>query len=268
MHHTILYENSSIHFSDKGNGTVIVLLHGYMESIETWGAFASDLEKNFRVIAIDLPGHGKSRFPEKEKTIELMADAVAQVLIHCSIEKCFMLGHSMGGYVTLAFVEKHSEMLTGFCLLHSSPFADSKEKRENRDREIALVRKGKKAMIYDLHCQNVFSVDNHERFAWFIEQAKIVAKNTSDEGIIAALEAMKVRKDRSDVLSATKLPFLYVIGRNDIFISLNILDKITMPVNGEILFLNHSGHNGFIEERITCVDQISQFIVDACRKIR
>ncbi|MFO7719364.1 MAG: alpha/beta fold hydrolase, partial [Gillisia sp.] len=100
------YENTPIFYSTKGTGNPLVFLHGFLESTKIWEPFIEKLSAKRQVICIDLPGHGKSGNISDIHTMELMADAVHAVLKHLRIEQVSLVGHSMGGYVSLAFLEK------------------------------------------------------------------------------------------------------------------------------------------------------------------
>ncbi len=260
MNEFVNFQGIPINYQDIGSGKVVVLLHGYLESLEIWGQFAEELAKNFRVLSIDLLGHGKSGTFADCNSMELMADATNCVLEHLQIETCCVIGHSLGGYVTLAFTEHYAHKLFAFSLFHSSPFADSDEKKGKRSREIELVKALKKMQLFANHVPNTFATDNLERFSQEIEFAKQIAQQTTEQGIIATLEGMKQRKDRSNVLKNSDLPFLYVIGKKDNFIPIEILSKIEFPQNTTILTLENSGHQGFIEEREKSVEVFRNFI--------
>src|SRR5450759_1998483 len=133
------YRNHNIHYTDKGNGKTIVLLHGYLESSEVWNGFEEKLKSKFRIIAVDLPGHGLSDVYGETHPMEFLATAVKELLDAMCINKICLVGHSLGGYVTLAFLELFTDYLSGYCLFHSQPFADSAEAIEKRRREIAIV---------------------------------------------------------------------------------------------------------------------------------
>ena len=105
MTQNIKYKNISIRFREEGEGEPIILLHGYLESLNIWDEFLEELSKRFRVVSIDLLGHGKTGNIGQIHTMDMMADAVNFVLVHLDISKCTMIGHSMGGYVTLAFLQ-------------------------------------------------------------------------------------------------------------------------------------------------------------------
>ncbi|NOZ45886.1 MAG: alpha/beta hydrolase [Chlorobi bacterium] len=254
------FRDNLIRYKDSGSGNVIVLLHGYLESLNVWDDFALSLVEKYRVIRIDLPGHGKSGCISEIHSMDLMADVVQAVLQQCGVNKCFLIGHSMGGYVTLSFLEMYPHLLSGFCLLHSSPFADSIEKKKNREREIELVKAGKANIIYNEHVPKTFAPENVGFFKKEIEKGIEIAKKTPPEGIIAALNGMKTRLDKTAVLKSTSLPFLYFIGLKDNFISSDILSRINLPQKNYIVLLEKSGHMGFIEEKERCLQEIESFI--------
>ena len=251
----------NVAFKDLGKGTPLVLLHGYLESMEIWGEFADLLANNYRIILIDLPGHGKSGVSGKIHTMEMMADAVNEVLTSLQIDKCILVGHSMGGYVTLAFLDKYPDKLLAYSLFHSTPFADNEEKKANRDREINLIREGKKEMIYNVNIPKMFADDNLDEFEREINYAKEIAKNTPDEGIIALLNGMKERPERVELIKNTQVPFLLVLGKKDNYIPYDIVsEKIGIPRNLTKLILEKSGHIGFIEEKEKAVLGMIRFI--------
>ncbi len=249
-----------IRYKDVGQGPVILLLHGYLESLKVWNVLVDDLKHNFRIIALDLPGHGQSEVSEEVQTMDSMAEAIMHMLYHLNIEKCFVVGHSMGGYVALAFLEKYPKMVQGISLFHSSPFADTDEKKQNRDREIELIKSGKKAQIYNLHTPKTFADENVPRFADQIEKLKSSAKKTENNGIIAVLEGMKARPNRAELLKNTLLPVQYIIGAKDNFIPMEILEKLELPKNADIVILENSGHMGMFEEREQSLEAIKRFV--------
>jgi len=167
----------------------------------------------------------------------------------------------MGGYVTMAFIEMYSHLLNGFSLMHSSPFADTAEIIENRNREIELVRAGKEQLICSEHIPKTYAKNNIEKFQQEIQNGINIAKNTSPKGIIAALNGMKSRMNLSGLLKSTNLPFLYIHGLFDNFIPSDMPAKIEMPAISSVLILENSGHMGFIEEKGKTIKGISDFIV-------
>jgi len=236
-----------LHYSISGNGPVIVLLHGFLESGEVWKNFARRLSHSFRVITIDLPGHGLSENIGTVNSIDDMAEAVRHVLKSLNVQTCLMVGHSMGGYVTLAYAEKYYRQLKGFVLFHSHAGADSAETRTGRQRTIALVQKDHFVFVKNF-IPDLFDPSNVKKLSREIENLQDLAQKTPKEGIIAALEGMKNRPDRQHVLINSKVPVLFIIGKNDSRITMeNIIPQTLLPEHSEMLLLDHVGHMGFIE---------------------
>nr|NQU93443.1 alpha/beta fold hydrolase [Bacteroidota bacterium] len=144
MNKSTNFHGKSINFYDSGKGQALVLLHGFLESGLMWDRFTQELSKEFRVIAIDLPGFGKTPVVAEKHSMELMAGAVKAVMDDLKITSCIMIGHSLGGYITLEFAVQYPELLKGICLFHSHASADTAEARENRRRTINIVKLNRK----------------------------------------------------------------------------------------------------------------------------
>lgn len=255
------FRNSTIRYKDEGSGSVVVLLHGYLESLNIWDKFSDELSKKFRVICIDLPGHGQSGIVADAHTMEIMAEGVDTVLNKLHIDKCVLIGHSMGGYVTMAYADLYSNRLHGYSLFHSTPFADTGEKKQNRDREIEMVIQGKKELISKTNIPKAFANDNLDRLKGNVELAIKIANETPDEGIKAVLEGIKQRYDKYEILKNSPIPVLLIFGRKDNYISFkDISGKIILNKKGELLILEKSGHMGFIEEMEESLTGVSLFI--------
>jgi len=262
MYNTIDFNNTTIRFKDEGKGLVVVLLHGYLESLEIWSEFSAELAEHCRVVSIDLPGHGKSGVIEKVHTMELLAQTVKSVMDFLNTGKYFLVGHSLGGYVGLAFLELFPECLSGLSLFHSHPLADNKETIKNRNREKMLVENGKKDLIYTVNIPKAFATDNLKKFSEQVNNAKEIARGVSGEGIVAMLNGMINRPDRSDILVRTSLPFLWILGRKDNYIPYEeIVKKIRLPQLGKLITLENSGHMGFIEEKQQSLNAILSFLI-------
>ena len=147
MEKQIKFQNKKINFTDEGSGNPLVLLHGFLGSLEIWKVFSTELSKKYRVICIDLPGHGKTDNFWGIHPMEFIAETVKAVLDELKIEKCVMTGHSMGGYAALSFAEKYPELLQGLCLFHSHAMPDTPEAKINRERAIKAVSLNRKGFI-------------------------------------------------------------------------------------------------------------------------
>lgn len=132
MDKTIQYQDVSGFYTDEGSGETIVLVHGFCEDGSIWNDFKKSLSKNFRVIVPDLPGYRKSTLPQHPLTIEWMADFVHAILEKGNVSNPIIIGHSMGGYITIALTEKHPNLPQKIGLFHSHAFADDEEKKKGR----------------------------------------------------------------------------------------------------------------------------------------
>jgi pimeloyl-ACP methyl ester carboxylesterase len=241
------FQKKKIFYSDQGAGKVLVFLHGFTESAKIWKEFSKKLSGKYRVILIDLPGHGKSECIDGCHEMDLQADVVFTVLKKLKISRCLMIGHSMGGYVTLAFAAKYPKLLVGFCLFHSHCFADSHEEQENRNRTIRIVH-GDKFSFISQFIPQLFPLDVHKKFSNEIDKLVKQASEMPKEGVIAALEGMKIRPDRVELLMTTTLPVFFIIGLKDPKAPLaRLWEMITMPAHSEALILRNCGHMGYIE---------------------
>lgn len=255
------YGEGRIFYSDSGTGSVIVLLHGYLESSRIWNGFATELEDNFRVITIDLPGCGQSDVYGEIHSMEFMATAVKELADSLSVGKFFLAGHSLGGYVALAFLELFPEELTGYCLFHSTPFADTQETINKRNREVKIVRMGKKNLMYPENVTRMFAASNLEKFSEALNRSKEIASEIPAEGIIAVLNGMIGRPSRLSQMENGRVPCLWILGSMDNYIQCEtVRAMVKLPHNAEVLILDKSGHMGFIEEEKNSVKAITEFV--------
>ncbi|MFV5686647.1 alpha/beta fold hydrolase [Flavobacterium sp. GB2R13] len=243
----ILFKNTNISYSDTGKGNAIILLHGFLENKEMWGFYIPEFAKKNRVITIDLLGHGETECLSYVQTMEDNADAVHAVLSELRIRKAIFVGHSMGGYVALAFAELYPDTVKGLVLLNSTTRADSEERKINRDRAIKAVKQSFLNFV-SLSIANLFSESNRERLSSEIERVKKEALKTPLQGIVASLEGMKTRKDREVLLHLTPYPKLLILGEKDPV--LNYEETKEQLENTTVQFVNFpDGHMSHIENQ-------------------
>jgi pimeloyl-ACP methyl ester carboxylesterase len=247
MRYFIDFRGKKLFCLSAGKGPAIALLHGFLESSAIWKNYIRKLSESFRVIAPDLPGHGNSEAISGVHGMDLMAEAVRHVLNDAGAGPCLILGHSMGGYVALAFAEKYPRKVKGIVLFHSHAGADSPEAVANRDRTIEIVKKDHQGFIRNF-IPGLFDPANIGKLSKETEVLQTLALETPKEGIIAALEGMKQRPDRQHVLARSKVPVMFIIGKNDSRIPMEIImPQTTLPEHSEVLLLDHVGHMGFLE---------------------
>jgi len=258
----ILYRGGYISYSDTGSGIPVVLLHGYLETAEIWNSFAGKLAAEFRVICINLPGHGGSDVFGETHTMEFMAEAVNGLLEELDTGRVFMVGHSMGGYSTLAFLDLFPEKLMGYCLFHSQPFADQPAALEKRQREISLVNEGKKDLIIQGNIEKMFATDNLEKFEKEIIRSKEIASEILPGGFTAVLRGMMARPSRVTLMEEGRVPFLGILGEKDNYIPCDdIQSRVKLPADSKVVILKNSGHMGFVEEEEKALETVSRFAV-------
>ncbi|HYG14602.1 MAG TPA: alpha/beta hydrolase [Bacteroidia bacterium] len=251
-----------LNYTDTGSGDVLVLLHGFCEDLHVWEGILPELVR-YRLVCMDLPGFGKSGLTEGKEveTLEDMATRVAVTLKMAGIEKCTLIGHSMGGYVALAFAEKYPEMLTGWGLFHSTAYPDSPEKKEDRLKQVEFVRKNGPVPYVNKLIPGLFS-KSHER-SLQTEYSLKIARECKAEGIINALLAMRQRPERIETLTNAEVPVLIVAGADDALIPLEKLSyQASLPARCQFELLENSGHMGMTEEpgeSVRLLDSFMQF---------
>ncbi len=252
------YKGINIFYTDQGKGNAVVLLHGFLENISMWDAFIPVLSKKNRIICIDLLGHGKTECLGYVHSMELMAEAVEIVLKHLKIRRSIFIGHSMGGYVALAFAEKKPDVLKGLCLMNSTANADTPEKKQNRDRAILAVKQNHKTFIR-MAIVNLFRPKNRTLFSEQIEQVIEAALKTPLQGIIAALEGMKIREDREVLLHFTPYKKMLIVSKKDPALDYDSL--IAQTKNTEVELVEFpDGHMSHIENKDEFLLKILYFI--------
>ena len=255
------FNGGKIYYNDIGEGSPVVLLHGYLESSDIWDGFAKKLSVRYRVISVDLPGHGMSGSYGSTHTMEFMANIVKELLDTLGIKKVFLTGHSLGGYVALAFLELFPETLSGYSLFHSQPFPDTPEAIEKRMREITLTKEGKQEIFYPDNIKRMFAGSNLEKFNGAVKHSMDIASGLNGDGMIAVLNGMMTRPSRLSLMEEGRVPCLWILGAMDNYISCeNIQTRVNLPSNASVVVLHNSGHMGFIEEEELSLKILSDFV--------
>lgn len=256
------YNGSYLYYYVTGSGLPVVLLHGFAETSGVWNEQISFLENHCKLIVPDLPGSGKSDMLQQENiTIEDYAACIGALLNVENIDRCVMLGHSMGGYITLAFAEMFPGKLAGFGFVHSTAFADSEEKKNVRKKGIKLIEEYGGYPFIKNSTPNLFSdafkKEHPGRVAELIEQGK----NFSKEALIQYYTAMMNRPDRTSVLEKSTVPVLFIIGSEDVAAPLDdLLKQVSLPSVSYIHIIKAVGHMGMWEKPAEVNNHILGFI--------
>lgn len=236
-------------FSGDKHLPCIVLLHGFLENSSMWNRLRKELNiKGFSVLTIDLPGHGQSDWKGESHPMEWMADGVREVIKKLSISKCIVGGHSMGGYVSLAFYDRYPELVKGIMMINSTAYADSDQKKADRDRAVKVVSHNPAIFINEA-IPNLFFDHRKEELSSIIDQMKMEALKTPLQGIVNCLRGMRDRKDRSFILKEGKIPLLFIAGEFDNVIPLEkSIEQIALSETVDGKVFENSGHMSFVEE--------------------
>ncbi|WP_298262631.1 alpha/beta fold hydrolase [uncultured Lutibacter sp.] len=254
---TFTYKNTAIHFTSEGKGKAIVLLHGFLENLTMWKATVKELSKKNRVICIDLLGHGQSESLGYIHTMEEQAKMVIAILKHLRLRKYVIIGHSMGGYIALEVAKLVPSSIKGLCLMNSTALADTKEKQLNRERGIVAVKQNHKTFIR-VAIPMLFSEKNREIYTSEIKNITNEALKMSPQGIIAALEGMKIRKNNSNIYQTATFPIQMIIGKQDP--ALEYQSLINQTKNTRVQRIEFpDGHMSYIENQEELIKTLLKF---------
>ncbi len=250
-----------IYYRSYGSGNPVLLIHGFGEDGTIWNEQIALLALTNQVIVPDLPGSGKSEI-SNDMSIEGMASTIYQLLQQVdSNNNWAVIGHSMGGYITLALAEKYPQVLVGIGVVHSTAYADTAEKKLVRQRGIEFIRTNGSAAFLKQSIPNLFAA--HFRTAngalvnAFIEQYK----NFSEAALIAYYEAMMARPDRTAVLKNFAKPILFIIGKHDNAVPYaDSLEQTHLPELSHIHILQSSAHMGVLEEPEKTNNALASFL--------
>jgi pimeloyl-ACP methyl ester carboxylesterase len=231
-----------------GEGHPVVLLHGFGEDSSVWDNQIEAL-KEFQLIIPELPGTGDSEMTE-DMSMEGMAGTINGLLEELKIERCSMIGHSMGGYVTLAFAEQYMEKLGGFGLFHSTAYADTEEKKQTRRKGIDFVKKHGAFEFLKTSIPNLYSEATRKGRPRLVEDQIAASHNFSGAALVSYYESMIKRPSRVNILKNSHVPVLFVLGKYDAAVPLKDgLEQCYLPGLSYIHVLDKSAHMGLIEER-------------------
>lgn len=243
-----------------GNGKPVMLVHGFGETGDVWKSQAAFLKDSFQVIVPDLPGSGQSEMID-DMSMEGMAEILKLILDKETITPLSMIGHSMGGYITLAFAKKYSHYLTSFGLFHSSAYADSEEKKATRKKSIEFIRQHGAFEFLKTATPNLFSSLSIDKKPELIDGFIRSLNNFSASALVSYYEAMMKRPDNTTLLKTTTLPVLFILGEHDNAVPLQDGLKLShLPEKSYIHILHRSGHMGMLEEENKSTELLKKFL--------
>jgi pimeloyl-ACP methyl ester carboxylesterase len=252
---------SSIFYSESGTGLPVVFLHGYCETSYIWKEFKNYLARRNRVITIDLPGFGKSPRLNYAFSLKDIAAEIKQVLDEKRISSFVLIGHSLGGYVALAFAKQFPFALKGLGLFHSSIFSDPPDKKENRTKLIEFIKSNGVKPFIKTFVPSLFYEKNRRNFDELIEELSNSAEKTSPEMVMEYARAMRDRESSVDFMKRFRKPVMFIIGENDQSVPLKkSLEQVVIPANSHVLRLKDVGHMGMYENTAETLKFVQKFV--------
>lgn len=250
MEKSFVYNSSRIFYNVEGTGQPVILLHGFAEDRSIWNNQLMALKGKYCVIVPDLPGSGKSELIALEiASIDQYADCIKALTEAENAERVVLLGHSMGGYITLAFVKKYPGLLKAFGLVHSTAFADSDEKKASRKKGIEMMNEYGIASFLKNTIPNLFSKqfkqEHPEEVNKLIEQGQSFSK----DALVQYYYAMMGRPGTTQVLEQAEVPVLFIVGTEDVAAPMqDLLEQVHLPRLSHIHILENAGHMSMLEK--------------------
>ncbi|AWH73428.1 alpha/beta hydrolase [Dokdonia sp. Dokd-P16] len=255
---TINHKGATIFYTDQGKGTPVILLHGFLENHTMWDHFLSVLCEQYRIICIDLLGHGFSESVGYVHSMEEMAAAVAAVTNQLALKDITIIGHSMGGYVGIAFAKAYPEFISKICLLNSTPEADDEARKKLRSRANVMAKKQYEQLVR-MSFINLFDKKASTNHTLEIKDALEQALNTPVQGYIAANSGMKDRPDSSEFWKTTAITTGMILGNSDLLIDAEIHEQ-SYKENTNFFSIIESGHMSHITNATETISNILYFL--------
>jgi len=254
------YKKTEVSYRERGEGPAVILVHGFLENQKMWDEVVNLLKEDHQVFTLDLLGHGKSDGLCDIHTMEQQAMLINDLMSRHKILKATIIGHSMGGYISLAFAEIFPEKVAGLGLLNSHPFGDDVEKQEARERAIKTVRRNYEAYVRAA-IPSFFAPDNRKKFKKIVDRLIEEALKMTPENIIAALKGMKLRPDRSDFFcKRQRYPKLWIVGKRDPLIDLEKIRSLAANCKSTDYIELGEGHMSYVENKKEMPAVIKRFL--------
>ena len=246
---SLSYKKGRISYSIYGKGKPVIFIHGFAEDGTIWENQVTRFKEEFQLIVPDLPGSGKSDFIPEVFSMTDHADLLSELLIQENIDSGDIIGHSMGGYIALAFAEKYPAKMDGLCLFHSSSYPDTEEKIESRRKSIQFIKQNGTQKFIQQTTPNLFSDHTKANNPGLAEEIINRYSNFNPNSLVHYYEAMIQRPDRSEVLRKISKPVLIIAGESDTAIPIkHSLEQSYLPELSYFHSLKNSGHMGMLEE--------------------
>ena len=234
---------------------VIVLIHGHGVDASIWNPIYDELAAHYSVVKPDLSKQSS------HETIDAYAEDLFSLLQSSHVESCVLIGHSMGGYIVLAFAEQHPEMVSGLVLLNSSAFADDEAKKQARQKAIDTMKEHGSAPFIQQTVPKMFGESFSKQHAGKVAQYVEQFSDLPPEALIAGVKAMAARPDRTHVLKNATFPVLIIAGQQDQLVPFEKSQELFGLIpNAQTVVLEKAGHLGVLESSDDVLKAIQDFV--------
>jgi pimeloyl-ACP methyl ester carboxylesterase len=256
-------EHAGVFYTDQGTGFPVLLIHGFCETHQIWDSFSDKLSQDFRVLCLDLPGFGKSKLLDEPFSIADVGEKVIECLRALKIDSCISIGHSLGGYVTLAMVHQDPDLFKSFGLFHSTAYPDTEERKFSRNKVIEFVTNHGVTPFVESFIPPLF-FDQSNRHVLPVVR---LASQTNVTTLIAYVKAMRDRPDRTNVIGEFKRPILFIAGEKDTGISPDSIQKqASLATKVDFNLLPEVAHMGMFEREDVTLSLVHKFLVQEIKK--
>jgi pimeloyl-ACP methyl ester carboxylesterase len=257
----LLFRGEPVEYELRGTGLPVMLVHGFTEDRHIWDPLLSGIGEKYQWILPDLPGSGNSAFNGSLSQLKDFAELLNAIAGKEQLPEFVLIGHSMGGYISLAFAEKYPDKIKGLGLFHSSSYEDSEEKKESRGKNIRFIQKNGAAPFVEQAIPGLFAdafkAEHPEEIRKLVDRYA----NFTKDSLVLYLEAMKNRPATTPVLNSITRPVLFIIGEEDKAVPMkNALEQCHLPQISYIHILTHTAHMGMMERTILCDTIVDQFL--------
>ena len=248
---------TTLHYREQGTGPTVILIHGFPMNLEVWNDFANDLSQSLHVVTVDLPGFGKSPALPGGFSLEDVARSLFQWITERKYRNVVVVGHSLGGYITLALAALDLKSMAGMCLFHSTALADSTEKKESRNKVLDFIEKQGVEAFTANFIGPLFANPQHDA----VNHVKQIAVKSSKDAVTGYTVAMRDRKDQTDLIKTFAKPILFLAGEKDAGIPPDTIKKQADSNKlAESVILPAVAHMGMFESPRDCQDKIKKFV--------
>jgi pimeloyl-ACP methyl ester carboxylesterase len=232
-----------IAFTDQGTGVPILFVHGFPLNRAIWESQVESLSSSFRIITVDLRGHGESDAPLWRYSMEMFADDLAALMDHLAIKQAVMTGLSMGGYVLFAFYRKYRERVRGLILADTRASSDTPKVREGRFQMAQTAHREGIGPVADAMIPHLLSPQTIRNRPEQAEKVREIILQNSPAGIAGDLMAMAERPDSTLLLSELKCPVMVMVGKEDVSTSPQEVGEMAGKIpGGRLEIIANAGH--------------------------